>query len=90
MRRVSTPETSPSPPPAPIAIQEPEYAEEEEEEEEGEWVEALYDYESGDAGDLVVHANDRIRILKRDSDDWWSGEIDGRTGLFPASYVKAL
>ncbi|KLO15726.1 hypothetical protein SCHPADRAFT_247019 [Schizopora paradoxa] len=98
VRRVSA---SPSPVPEP----EPEP---EEEEEEGEWAEALYDYDSGEAGDLVVRAHDRIKVTSRDSDDWyphsfivdfsltftlhsrWTGEIDGRSGLFPASYAKLL
>jgi len=57
---------------------------------EGEWVEALYDYTSEDPGDLEIQAGERILVTERTSDDWWMGEIDGRKGLIPASYVKAL
>lgn len=71
------------------AIHDPE-PDPEPEEEEGEWAEALYDYDSGEAGDLVIRTHDRIKLTGKDSDDWWSGEIGGRSGLFPASYVKPL
>jgi len=84
VRRASA-NRSPAPEPEP----EPE-EEEEVQEEEGEWAEALYDYDSGEAGDLLVRAHDHIKITSRDSDDWWSGEIDGRSGLFPASYAKLM
>lgn len=58
--------------------------------------------------DLVIRENQRIRIVSRDSEDWyvlasimlsalltgthcrWTGELNGKTGLFPASYVRAL
>ncbi|KAF9523461.1 hypothetical protein CPB83DRAFT_862843 [Crepidotus variabilis] len=77
---------TPPPPRAPIAREpSPEL-----EEVEGEWVEALYDYDSGETGDLKVAEGDRILLTERTSDDWWTGEIDGRKGLFPASYAKVL
>lgn len=59
-------------------------------EEQGEWAEALYDYNSGEPGDLVIQAQEHVRIVSKDSEDWWTGEIDGKTGLFPASYVRVL
>ncbi|THH11269.1 hypothetical protein EW145_g758 [Phellinidium pouzarii] len=68
----------------------PEPEQEQEQEDQGDWVEALYDYNSGEAGDLMLSAHQRIKVVSKDSDDWWSGEVDGRTGLFPASYVKSL
>jgi len=57
---------------------------------QGEWVEALYDYDSGEPGDLMVKEGQRILLVERTSDDWWTGEINGSKGLFPASYVKLL
>ncbi|KAH9037621.1 SH3-domain-containing protein [Lactarius pseudohatsudake] len=80
VRRVSL---SPAPEPEP----EPEEAEEEE---VGEWAEALYDYTSEDAGDLHLHAGERVRVTERTSSDWWTGEIGSRSGLFPATYVRPL
>jgi len=80
-----------APPPvrrvAPSPRKEPEP---EEEEEQGEWAEALYDYLEGDAGDLKIQAGQRILVVEHSSDDWWTGELNGKRGLFPKSYVKVL
>ncbi|KAJ7745518.1 SH3-domain-containing protein [Mycena olivaceomarginata] len=75
---------------SPPAQEEPEPEEEEEEEAQGEWAEALYDYDSKDPGDLQIRANQNVWVTERTSDDWWTGEFEGKTGLFPASYVKIL
>ncbi|KAJ4472039.1 SH3-domain-containing protein [Lentinula aciculospora] len=76
-------------PPPPHRAPEPE-PEPEEEPEEGEWAEVLYDYDSQDPADLRIRANQRILVTERTSDDWWKGEVDGKSGLFPATYVKLL
>ncbi|CAE6424216.1 unnamed protein product [Rhizoctonia solani] len=52
--------------------------------------EALYDYSSNAAEDINVRQGDRFVIVERTSDDWWTGEINGRRGLLPASYVRIL
>ncbi|KIM42863.1 hypothetical protein M413DRAFT_444503 [Hebeloma cylindrosporum] len=83
----STPEP---PPPAPRRQPTPEPEQEEEEEVGGEWAEVLYDYNSGEAGDLKIKEGERLVVTERTSDDWWAGEVGGRKGLFPASYVKIL
>ncbi|CAE6430891.1 unnamed protein product [Rhizoctonia solani] len=57
---------------------------------QGEPAEALYDYSSNAAEDINVHQGDRFVIVERTSDDWWTGEINGRRGLVPASYVRIL
>ncbi|TFY52302.1 hypothetical protein EVJ58_g10095 [Rhodofomes roseus] len=75
--------SSPPPPPPPRPrVPEPEP--------EGEWAEALYDYTSDDPGDLPLEEGARVFIVERTSDDWWTGEMDGRRGLVPAAYVKVL
>ncbi|GMS87205.1 hypothetical protein PENTCL1PPCAC_9380, partial [Pristionchus entomophagus] len=48
---------------------------------------ALYDYYSQEAGDLSFPSGASIKILERVGIDWLSGEIDGRRGMFPASFV---
>ncbi|KAF7982356.1 hypothetical protein HWV62_29086 [Athelia sp. TMB] len=81
---------------------------EEELEAQGEWAEALYEYASGESGDLPLAVGQRLLVTERTSDDWyalwfyelmalvltsecrWTGEVDGRSGLFPATYVKLL
>ncbi|KDQ12715.1 hypothetical protein BOTBODRAFT_408153 [Botryobasidium botryosum FD-172 SS1] len=77
--------------PAPKKEPEPEPEPEPEEEEvHGEWVEALYDYSSADANDLTIKTGQRILVTEHPSEEWWMGELDGRKGLFPASYVQAV
>ncbi|EJU06152.1 hypothetical protein DACRYDRAFT_103099 [Dacryopinax primogenitus] len=57
---------------------------------EQEFVEALYAYQGDPATDLSLLAGERLVLLERTSTDWWTGEKEGRRGLFPASYVKVL
>ncbi|EMD31843.1 hypothetical protein CERSUDRAFT_119418 [Gelatoporia subvermispora B] len=72
----------PPPPPPPPRPQEPEV--------EGEWAEAMYEYSSEDPGDLELQTGDQVLVVERTSDDWWTGEMNGRRGLIPVSYVKLL
>ncbi|KAL5492471.1 hypothetical protein ACEPAI_3918 [Sanghuangporus weigelae] len=85
MRRLTS-DSSPAPPARAPRTPTPEP----EPEPEGEWAEALYDYDSGEAGDLPLREHARVKIVSRDSEDWWTGELNGKTGLFPASYVRVL
>ena len=29
-----------------------------------------------------------VNVLEKVSDDWWKGELNGRIGMFPATYVE--
>lgn len=57
---------------------------------QAQYVTALFDYEGQAEGDLSFRDGDRIRIVKKteSTDDWWDGELNGRTGCFPANYVR--
>jgi len=70
---------APAPPPTPASKPK---------EEEGFFADVIYDYNSGEAGDLKIAEGEVVLVTDRPSDDWWSGEVNGRKGLFPASYVK--
>lgn len=50
---------------------------------------ALYDYVSTTDGDLNFKEGDRIELIQRTEtkDDWWTGRLNGKTGLFPGTYV---
>jgi hypothetical protein len=54
------------------------------------YVTALYDFEGQGPADLPFREGDRIRVTKKtgSQDDWWDGELRGRTGTFPANYVQ--
>jgi len=50
---------------------------------------ALYDFAGEQATDLPFYAGDVITILQDDDGSGWlTGELNGRTGIFPSSYVQ--
>ncbi|KAF4461660.1 SH3 domain-containing [Fusarium albosuccineum] len=51
---------------------------------------AVYNFDADQPGDLGFKKGEVITILKRtESDnDWWTGQIGTRTGIFPSNYVK--
>ncbi|EEQ90877.1 BAR adaptor protein RVS167 [Blastomyces dermatitidis ER-3] len=55
-----------------------------------ETVTALYDYEAQAYGDLSFSAGEVIEVIERSNNenDWWTGRVNGKTGQFPANYVK--
>ncbi|KIY45131.1 SH3-domain-containing protein [Fistulina hepatica ATCC 64428] len=80
-----------APPPARrVPEREPQPEVEPEPETQGEWVEAIYDYTSTESSDISIQEGQHILLIERSSADWWTGEVDGRRGLFPASYVKVI
>ncbi|GAA5800775.1 hypothetical protein HPULCUR_006213 [Helicostylum pulchrum] len=56
------------------------------------FVVALYDYAAQAEGDLSFKKDDRIEIIQKtaDTNDWWTGRINGMTGVFPGNYVQEL
>ena len=51
-------------------------------------VTALYDYHAQRSDELSFVKDDVIKVLWRDNDNWWMGELDdGRQGFFPVNYV---
>ncbi|KAI0773730.1 hypothetical protein C8Q74DRAFT_1266281 [Fomes fomentarius] len=90
-RRVpSTGASTPSPAPTPSPGPPPALPRRATQQESGEWAEALYEYSSDDPGDLPLQEGARVLVVERTSEDWWTGEIEGRRGLIPAAYVKVL
>ncbi|KAI8881922.1 DUF500-domain-containing protein [Backusella circina FSU 941] len=51
---------------------------------------ALYTFEGQQQGDLSFQEGDIITIVEKSNsqDDWWTGKINGRQGIFPANYVQ--
>lgn len=51
---------------------------------------AIYDYTAQARGDLTFKAGDKITIIQRTADQngWWTGSINGATGVFPGNYVQ--
>ncbi|XP_062963685.1 SH3 domain-containing protein 19 isoform X2 [Cynocephalus volans] len=51
---------------------------------------ALYDFHGEDEDELSFKAGDIITELESVDDDWMSGELMGRSGIFPKNYVQFL
>lgn len=53
---------------------------------------ALYTFEATQSGDLGFKKGDIITVTKRtdSKNDWWTGQIEGRTGIFPSNYVETI
>jgi hypothetical protein len=54
------------------------------------WVKAGWAYDSSDSSDLSFSAGALIRVIDRAHPDWWRGQTEGRTGLFPSNYAVAI
>ncbi|XP_064605140.1 jouberin-like [Liolophura sinensis] len=49
---------------------------------------ALYDYKGQRSDELTFLQGDIIKVLYKDNENWWMGELrDGQQGFFPANYV---
>lgn len=53
-------------------------------------VQAMYPYRALNDDELSFEPDDIISVLSRDEPDWWRGELNGITGLFPSNYVRAF
>ncbi|CCE66096.1 hypothetical protein TPHA_0O01280 [Tetrapisispora phaffii CBS 4417] len=53
---------------------------------------ALYTFSGEESGDLSFKKGDVIAILKKSDsqDDWWTGRVNGKEGIFPANYVELV
>ncbi|CAB3998880.1 abl interactor 1 isoform X6 [Paramuricea clavata] len=50
---------------------------------------SIYDYEASRDDELSFKEGEIIYVLKKNSDGWYEGVMDGMTGLFPGNYVEA-
>ena len=51
---------------------------------------ALYAYTAQNEDELTFEKDAVITVLSRDNPDWWQGEVNGQTGLFPSNYVTPI
>uniref|UniRef100_A0A7E4VMG4 GRB2-related adapter protein n=1 Tax=Panagrellus redivivus TaxID=6233 RepID=A0A7E4VMG4_PANRE len=50
-------------------------------------VQALFDFNPQEEGELGFKRGDIIRVINRDDENWWEGSLNNNKGLFPATYV---
>lgn len=53
-----------------------------------EYVQAVYDFEAGQEGDLAFRIGEVIEVLKKDDPDWWTGRIGLKEGIIPVNRTK--
>ncbi|KAG2191545.1 hypothetical protein INT47_004668 [Mucor saturninus] len=53
---------------------------------------ALFNFTGEQEGDLVFHKGDIITITKKTDtqNDWWTGKLNDREGIFPANFVQMV
>ncbi|XP_039263250.2 growth factor receptor-bound protein 2-like [Styela clava] len=51
---------------------------------------ALFDFIVKEEGELGFKRGDLIKIDDTSDLSWWSGILDGRTGIFPSNYVQII
>ncbi|XP_033740435.1 LOW QUALITY PROTEIN: intersectin-1-like [Pecten maximus] len=51
---------------------------------------ALYPYTAQNDDELTFHNGSVINVISKDDANWWSGECNGQSGMFPSNYVDAL
>lgn len=53
-------------------------------------VKSLFEYSSTDEDDLVFAANKIITVTFIEDESWYTGTLDGKTGMFPKSFVEIV
>ena len=51
---------------------------------------AIYDYTANLDDELSIRVGDVISVHDKQADGWWLGALEGRVGIFPATYVEEL
>ncbi|KAG8685687.1 hypothetical protein FRC08_012970 [Ceratobasidium sp. 394] len=53
---------------------------------------ALFDFVAQESGDLSFNKGDVIIVLKKTNsiDDWWTGKLNGKQGIFPANFTEVV
>lgn len=53
-------------------------------------VRATFDFSPQEDGELPLHRGDIVTVTDHSDKNWWTGDCEGRTGMFPVAYVEKL
>lgn len=53
-------------------------------------VRAIYPFVTHEKGELSFDKGDVIKVIDRMYDEWYTGAVGGRIGIFPISYVVSV
>jgi hypothetical protein len=53
-------------------------------------LQAVYDFNGNGIDELTFHTGDVISVIDPESDGWYRGELNGKKGYVPASYVTVI
>lgn len=51
---------------------------------------AAYDFDAENDGELSFKEGQTIKLLSRLDENWLEGEVGGKVGIFPSSYVEVI
>ncbi|XP_076754423.1 dynamin associated protein 160 isoform X3 [Xylocopa sonorina] len=51
---------------------------------------ALYPYQAQNEDELSFEKGDVITVIAKDEQQWWKGELNGVSGVFPSNYVSPM
>lgn len=53
-------------------------------------VKVTFDYEPENPDELKLTVGDILTVINKEEEDWWEGELNGKTGMFPTNFVEVL
>lgn len=54
------------------------------------FLKALYDYTAQNDDELTFAEGASIKLISKEEEVWWKGEVDGKVGVFPSNYVEEV
>ncbi|ESO86250.1 hypothetical protein LOTGIDRAFT_129539, partial [Lottia gigantea] len=50
----------------------------------------LYDYSATRGDEISIKTGEIINIYEKQTDGWWKGELQGKVGIFPSTYIEEI
>ena len=50
----------------------------------------MHAYNANSDSELSINVGEIVTLISTDDDEWWEGEINGKSGFFPKLYVESI